>query len=176
MPNPFSRTYIILFVLLLALSLSGCGVIYNSEFIPAPDQEISGPIEVGPEWVEIVAPKPLIPYKTIQKVQLAFGEVDYMAGADESRESLALKGGKRTKIEAVLFDNKGESYDLSISSIGGEGGGAGLSRKTVQQEVDGKTREVGLYFPEDRTFTKLKIKSSIPIKLDKIKWVCYSNK
>lgn len=75
--------------------------------------------------------------------------------------------GRKTRIEAFLFDDKGESYELQI---GGTGGGVTLTRKFVIEIIDGKADYTFLNFPTDRVYVKLKIRSEIPLKFDSIEW------
>lgn len=176
----FSQLYkagIIFSTLIFVFALSGCGAVYRSGFVSAPPQEISGATTIGSEWTEIVPPSALKPYATLQEVVLRFDNYDRKNFTDDLQgEILNLADGRKTKIEAFLVDDKGEGYQLQIMGTGGEGGGFTLSRKMIPDVADGKPNYKYLNFPTDRTYIKLKIRSEIPIKCDKIEWVCYNNK
>ena len=173
----FNQTSTSLLILIFVLTLSGCAAIYRSGFVSVPRQPISDAITIGSEWIEIVPPAPLIPYATLQEVILRFDNYDRKNFTDDLRgEILNLADGRKTKIEAFLFDDKGESYELQIMATGGEGGGFTLGRKMIPDIADGKPNYKYLDFPTDRIYTKLKIRSEIPIKCSKIEWICYNNK
>lgn len=175
---PFNQLSISLLILIFVLSLSNCAAIYRSGFIAVPRQAICDSITIGSEWVEIVPPKPLKPFADLQDVVIGYDDFNRNNYSDNSRNSeiLNLADGKSTKIEAVLFDEKGESYELRIVGTGGIGGGIAFGRKLKTEIVSGKTEYVFQGFPADRVYTKLKIKSEIPLAVSWIEWVCYNNK
>jgi hypothetical protein len=155
----------------------GCDVIYQSEFVSVPYQSISDSVVIGAEWVEIIPPTPLKPYKSIQEIVLRFDNYDRKNFTDDLQEKiLNLSDGRKTKIDAFLFDEKGEMYELGISGTGGVGGGISFTRKLKEEIINGKTEYSFQSFPADRNYTKLKIRSEIPIQINKIEWICYSNK
>lgn len=175
MPNPFSRINKILLVLLLAISLDGCKAIYNTGFVPIPLQEVSGPVEIGPEWIEIVPPEPLIPYGWSQQFVLGLDENQRtnIEGMELDGKTITLKDGREIQLEAILFDDRGKSYELRISGYGGniEGiSGIWLGLKPGPSEGSGDQKQEYEKPPSDRTYTKLKIKSTIPIKFNRIGW------
>lgn len=173
----FNQSSTSLLILAFVLTLSSCAAIYRSGFVSVPHQEISGSVTIGSEWTEIVPPVPLKPYATLQEVVLRFDDYDRKNFTDNLQgEILNLADGRKTKIEAFLFDDKGESYELQIMGTGGEGGGFTLSRKMIPDIANGNPNYKYLNFPTDRTYVKLKLRSEIPIKCDKIEWVCYNNK
>lgn len=92
---------------------------------------------------------------------------DFIDGS-ENDETLILEDGRRTKIEGFLFDDRGESYELHIV---GRGGGIMLRRKISDKTTDAEPDYTSRNFPSDRVFTKLKIRSEIPLKCDKIEWI-----
>lgn len=166
-----SKLIVIFSLFFLVLIFSGCGGIYKSGFVPVPAQPVSGPIEIGPEWVEIIPPAPLKPYGTLQYLVIGYHEYDkndYSAG--RKGEILNLADGRKTRIEAFLYDDRGESYELQITGTGGVGGGISLNRKLKMEVVDGKPEYTLPDFPNDRTYTKLKIQSEIPLKCDRVEW------
>lgn len=174
-----SKLTISLSVLLFALTLSGCAAIYRSGFVSVPRQPISGPITIGAEWVEVVPPAPLRPYGNSQFVNLeveGFKKTGWKYYDDENT-ILELADDRTTNVEAFLFDNKGQSYQLEVSQTSG---GPQLYRK-------GKIKWSGkpnfsepdyseVDFPSDRLFTKLRIRSEISLNCKKIEWVGYNPK
>jgi hypothetical protein len=155
----------------------GCKTIYKSEFVPIPRQSMSGPIEIGTEWVEIVPPKPLIPYGKYQTIFIT--NQDFNHKILSYPEALTLLDGQKTKIEAILYDDKGEAYSLEVSrqrvvrSEQDEIVPAGFDLGRVPVEVvtpDGRADLSRPDFPEDRTYTKLRIRSEIVLKCQSIEW------
>jgi hypothetical protein len=150
-----SKAIFCLFMLLLLFMFGGCGTIYKTGFVPIPNQPISGPIEIGSEWVEIIPTNAIKPLGGQHWVLVKFLGCDF-AKSPLNSNILLLKDGRTTQIEAFMFDNEGNSHELQISGFGG--GGFQLYR----------TNE---YFPLDKTYLKLKIRSQIPLKTEGIEWV-----
>jgi hypothetical protein len=161
-------------ILLIAFSLSGCGFLDN--IFSNQAQLISGAVEVGNEWKEIVPPAPLKSVKTIQYVSLRMPESVWKnADWDESdpkRQTLKYGDGRTGKIEAILYDDKGASYELQIN---GKGGGFDLGRAVPARNPDAPPSNKPM-FPTDRVYTKLKIRSDVPLNLEKIEWSGYNPK
>lgn len=153
----------------LTFVTGGC-VIYEMYESSSPAyQPISGAVEIGTDWVEITPPTPL---KSVQSQQYVSVE---MKGADmweEDLKTVKYKDGRKGKIEAFLFDEKGQSYELEI---GGISGGVNLARKLPPRTPDAPPR-VEPDFPRDRLYTRLRIRSEVPIRSEKIEWVCTTPK
>ncbi len=154
---------------------SGCGPIYRSGFVQPPRQPISGPVEIGPEWLELTAPEPLIPYGKNQVIVIGFNDYDKNGASwNEELELLNLSDGRQTRVEAFIYDDRSEEYSLTISGFGGFNGGLWLSRKSevnwdnVHNASNPEYSDVG--FPQDRRYIKLRIRSEIPLKCDFIAW------
>jgi hypothetical protein len=158
--------------ILLAISLfvsffavSGCQYIYQSGFVPIPNQPISGPIEIGPEWIEILPPKPLVSF-TSTAIYFRGIDGDFMkTPVHDLTPAIVLKDGRRIKMEAILYDDEGESYELMVSQFGN---GIGFIRQKTVELENGKLVPKYYAFPHDRSFTKLRVRSDIPIKCDSI--------
>jgi hypothetical protein len=153
----------------------GCKTIYKSGFVDVPRQPISGPIEIGPDWVEIIPPKPLVPYGTNQQILLGYHNYDLKnLSQDKTLNVLNLADGRKTIVEALIYDDEGESYALEFGAFGGFNGGVYLSRKG-EIKWDGEPNfshpdYSDVRFPIDRTYTKLKIRSEIPLKCEYVFW------
>ena len=155
--------------LIITTATGGCDFYYrNMPFASIPAQTISGPVTIGSEWTEIIPPAPLRPIVHDPWITLGYFGYSKDSFADDKGEVLNLADGRKTKIEAFLFDNKGGVYELQIS---GTGGGIMLTRKIKVEIVNGKQRNVVLDFPNDRVYTKLKIRSEIPLECNKIEWI-----
>lgn len=159
------RLFVLVFFTVISI---GCSAIYDSGFVPIPRQPVSGPIEIGSEWVEVIPPKPLIPYGLQQSIVI--GNLDYDRGNYSdgvNGEILNLADGRKTRIEAFLYDDKGENYELQIC---GAGGTVFFCRKSIVKIVDGKSEYTFPNLPKDRTYTKLRIRSDITLKCEYVEW------
>ncbi len=162
---------LIVVLLALAFASSGCDFFYrNTPFVPIPTQTISGPVVIGPEWIEIVPPEPLRPTVKHNWITLGFYKENKGDFTDDIQkgEILILDDGRKTKIEGFLIDANGESYELSIS---GRGGGIQLTRKMTAEVIEGRQKYKFVNFPIDRVYARLKIRSEIPLECDKIEWI-----
>jgi len=155
---------------LFVFASGGCDFYYrNMPFVPMPIQSVSGPVEIGRDWVEIFPPQALKPYGNSNWLNIEFVGYKKDNHTDgEDGKVLNLADGRKTKIEAFLYDDKGESYELQI---GGTSSGVTFYRRMSADVVDGKPERNVVRFPIDRIYTKLKIKSEIPISCDKIEWI-----
>lgn len=160
------------FVIFAMTNLGGCKWLYKQGY-PIPDQLVSGPVEIGPEWVEIVPPKPLIPYGIIMEVLIKFEKAEAKdIGTEYKSNIIKFPDGEKTKIEAILYDDSGKAYDLIVC---GAGNGITFCRKDETEVPDGTPRPSTPDFPEDRIYTKLRLRSEMPVKIDSITWHCWVN-
>lgn len=157
--SSISRAMLYVGMLFLIFASSGCTTINKwRSRTPVP---VSGPIEVGPEWVEITPPNPLISRSgTNQQVELFFEQnfIDDWGGADY--KTLKLKDGKMTKLEIFLYDDAGNEYELFIN-----GGGESSVRFTYNSPA----RKEYENFP-NKEYIRLKVRSKTPIKVKRIEW------
>ena len=84
-------------------------------------------------------------------------KADWISRKDEN--IINYSDGRSGRINIVLYDNNGVSYDLRVSSLGE---GLGFSWFSS----DGKE----LKLPSDREYTKLKIRSDIALHVEKIEF------
>ncbi len=168
----------IILMLMSVILLAGCGYVYRSGFVRVPRQPISGPVEIGPEWIELIPPSPLIPYGAYQSVLIGIEGYDSLNYVDDVTKGdvLNFTDGRKSKIEAFVYDDKDEPYELQITGTGGEGGGVRFGRKWTTDIVEGRPESILPQFPIDRTYMKLRIRSSMPIKCDRILWVGINHK
>ncbi len=152
------RAVFSLSILLLMFSLSGCTTINKwRSRTPVP---VSGPIEVGPEWVEIAPPNPLISREGTRQEILLFTKHDVKGDWGDDLKTLKLKDGRDTRVEAFLYDEKGNEFELFINGDVGEYVALALTPRNADKMVR---------FPNGQ-YTKLRIRSEIPIKVEKIEW------
>ena len=166
-----SKSYKSTFILVIfTIVLGGCDFYYkNMPFVSVPPQTISGPVTIDSNWVEIIPPEPLRVVAHDPWITLGYLEYSNNGFSDrETEDSLNLADGRKTKIEGFLFDDKGESYELQLFGVGS---GIQIGRKMKIEIVNGKSKNIVLNFPSDRTYTKLRIRSEIPLACDKIEWI-----
>jgi hypothetical protein len=123
---------------------------------------VTGAIEIGPEWTEISLPTPLTAKKGTQRYLDLFFEYskaqDNLGGKDG--KTMVLADGRSASFDIYIYDENGKEYQLYVSS---RGGSVGFSLSSPP----GKK-----FFPfPDVKYVKLKIKSSVPVKLAKIEWI-----
>lgn len=145
-------------------------------FLSSQPQIISESIEINSDWKEIVLSVPLESKNLRQNVSLKMPESIWREAiwdeSDPKRQTLKYGDGKSGKIEAILYDNKGETYELQIN---GKGGGFDLGRPVKPRNPNDPPNNQP-DFPTDRVYTKLRIRSDVPLRLDKIEWRGYDPK
>lgn len=168
-----NRTKKLFVCILLTASLtcvvSGCLAYDIYEFLDPTIQPISGAVDVSNEWVNIVPPEPL---KSIQVRQEIYLEIPGVSTwSVEDGKTVEYEDGRSGKIEGTLYDDQGQSYELAIS---GKSGGLYLSYKLPPITHD--SAPVSTRFPRDRSYSKLRVRSDVPVSLSKIEWVCSTPK
>lgn len=162
------------FILLFALFLNSCDFYYrNVPFVPVPPQTVSGPVVIGSEWIEIAPPESLRPLGSTNWIQLGYKGFKEMKDTKIFDQSiLEMADGRNTKVEAFLYDEQGSEYELELtqSSVGPELYKKGKVKWSGEPNFS-QPDYSDVKFPFDRVFTKLKIRSEIPLECDKIEWV-----
>lgn len=160
-----------LFVLILSCVLfSGCDLLKEWLIGNSKAQPVSGAIQIGNEWREIIPPEPLKSVSLIHKVSVRTDTVETFDETDKTNRTIKFKNGQSGRVEAVLFDEQGSEYELRLAGIGGEGGGFYLGRD-VPPRNSNKPPDREPDFPFDKKYTKLKIRSSVPFQSKKIEWI-----
>jgi hypothetical protein len=157
--NMRRNTFFIPVILVLFL-LTSCEA--TNKLMSVFSTTVSGAIEIGPEWTEINLPTPLTAKKgTQQHVELFFDRKrssDNLGGKD--RKTMMLSDGKIATFDVFIYDENGIEYELFING----GSGNGIQFSLTPPNGTGYKE-----FP-DVKYLKLKIKSSVPVKLEKIVW------
>lgn len=154
------------FILVLFL-LGGCEILS-----PNQTQPVSEAIEINSDWKEIFPPNPLKSKYSVHHISLKLNQPVELDGNDPNNLTLKYKDGKSGKIEASLYDDKGESYPLQIS---GKGAGILLGRKLPPRDPSSPPENKPV-FPADRVYVKLRIRSELPLQVEKIEWTGYNPK
>ena len=137
-------------VVVVVLAASGCG---------PSDRPVSGPILLGPEWVEVVPPSPLQVSRDEQAVRLRLAGIADM----DLHDGLKFEDGRRVVIEAEVVDDQGTAYPLALGGIAGS--------------VHAYFYRAGEYppgsdYPADRTIVTLRFRSDPEIEVEEIRWIC----
>ena len=158
------RTFTRLMVLSVALMISAvvvsaCSLLRN----PFVDRELSGPVTLKPEWLELKPDAPLKVVRDTQELTLFPNPPIKMVDDPSRKKSLIPADGRDADIEAELLGSNGVTY---------------RSRPGVSEMMTGNmevtSRSVSFEdLPEDITFSKVRIKSSAPFPVKGILWRCY---
>lgn len=122
-------------------------------------QPVSGRTRFGVDWKDIVPPSPLQVVENEQSIRLRSAGIKDMTHSD----SLILTDGRKVTISAVVVDDQGTSYPLSLGGI------AGAQHAYFYRAGD---YPPGPDFNVERTIVKLRLKSDLPLEVDEIQWVC----
>ncbi len=169
--------YNLLFVLVLLqfAFFSSCDFFYNHLIKESP-QKVSDSIDLGPEWIELYPPNPLISKASIQYISLKMSEQIWRQAdwdpQDATLQTLLYENGNRGKIQAILFDDKGQSYELQIIA---KGDGFDLGQKITKRTFN-EPPKTAPDFPFERTYVKLRIRSDVLLHIDRIEWSGYNPK
>lgn len=144
-------------VLGAALWISGRIVadIYRKMFNPYLDRQISGPVSLTSEWLEIRPSEPLVATRQIQYIDLIFpqpGVPDVKAGG------LRMQDGTIVAPAIELVDDKNNAFPLKAVAFGQ----TGLSFASEQD------------LPRDRTYPLVRIKANQPFPVSAVYWRCFN--
>jgi len=131
-------------------------VIYTSCILfPYIDRELSGPVTLNSEWLELTPKEPLKVQRDTQELTLF---------PDPPIKTVDGNQIPPADIEAELIDSKGEVHRSS----------PGLS-ETLTGNLQITSRSLGFKdLPRDITYKTVRIKSSAPYHVKKILWRCYN--
>lgn len=158
MDNGFNRKPRIFVGALITCSvILFCSCALYRKLYPILDREIAGAISISSEWVEIIPESPLEPEREVQQVIIWFAQ-PYETVSDGIRFS-----DDTIVPEVQLVDERGNVYNLRISSIGSSGIGLRCCSETWNQSL-----------PKDRNYRAVRIRSERPINGSKVVWRCYN--
>ena len=163
----FETRNILFIVFAMAFISNSCGLFGELGAIVSSPQEVSGAVEIKEEWAEITPPKPLRSSVKTHKFSVQTDDVKGYDASDKNAQTLEFENGKRGKVEAILFDDKGNEYILGIVGVGGKNGGFYLGKVHSLDKPNLKEAD----FPKDRVYSKLKIRSEVIFQIKKIEWI-----
>jgi len=140
--------------------------------------DVAGPVEVGPEWVEVRSPKPLKISRRTQYLALYVSDSHeaYNEPQDRTGKTFAMRypDGSLVRPEVRLVDESGKEYDLDSAgflgktrSSGDLDGGMSFSR-SFESSLDSDFA--------NGTYPVVKLRSNRPIHISRIEWNCYNPK
>jgi hypothetical protein len=157
----------LLIILLICLFISGCGKEARHRILGGViTQPISGAIDIGKEWIEIVPPKQLKAISSLNYIVVKAKGLD--KGPDRYR-SVKYPDGSTGKIEARLYDDKGQAVDFdcyfwhNITELT-------IWKKGTNFEDDDPSHKIQ-GFPHNTTFVRAQIRSDTHLHCDSIEWV-----
>jgi len=131
---------------------------------PFIDRELSGPVTLTSEWLELKPTEPLTVARDTQEVTVFPNPPIKMVDDPTGRRSLIPADGRDATIEAELIGSNGVTYHSRPGYEQSMTGNLYITRHSVDFKD----------LPKDVTYTKVRIKSSAPYPVSKILWRCYN--
>jgi hypothetical protein len=129
---------------------------------PPPDKEIYGAVTLTDQWLEINLKEPIKPEREITEVVIRFAdETNYIVVLKE--EKLRLPDGSPVFLEGQIFDKDGAAYELKL---------AGYNHSLVL--LGSRDANHNSNMPKDKFYTKVRLKSTKPLKCRQIAWRNYN--
>lgn len=133
--------------------------------------ELSGPVTIGSEWVELRPKSPLKAEKDLQNIILELEpplKYDLMkeGHGPDAGQGILMPDGEVTNPEIEIVDEHGNTFNLVWSGARGWAGGGG-----PKYSAPGPNK-----LPRDREYKAVRLRSSKPIKCRAIYWFCDSVK
>jgi hypothetical protein len=162
----------VLFLTLMAcLFIAGCKETRHEILGGIITQPISGPIDIGKEWIEIVPPKQL---KVISNINYIVVKAKGLEQGPNMYRSLKFSDGSIGKIEVRLYDDKGQAVDFDYYSwVWADIPRLEIWEKGTNFEDGDLLRNIQSIhrFPHDTRFVKAQIRSDVQLHCDSIEWV-----
>ena len=130
--------------------------------------ELSGPVTIGDQWVELRPQSPLKAEKTFQWVQLVLEppfkeDFDEQGKGPNKGKGILMPDGEVINPEIEVIDQYGNAFNLVY------GGGSGIELPNYDLQYPNK-------LPSDREYKSVRLRSSRPIKCKAVNWFCESSK
>jgi hypothetical protein len=154
-----------LFILVLVcLLFAGCKEAEHAALGGSITEPISGPIDIGREWTEIIPPKPLKAISSFNYIVVKAKSLEPTLGV---YGTVKFPDGSRGKIEARLYDDKGNVVDMDYCVWNN------LTDLTINKKgtnFEGEQPVPIPNFPYNTRFVKLQIRSDVQLRCDSIEW------
>jgi hypothetical protein len=123
------------------------------------EQRVSGPVSVTSEWATVEPPEPLrVAGKNEQKFCLQIA-----TARDMDLTNGVILGDGRHLLEGEAVDSNQVSYGLQVGEVGGNE----VCLYRASEPASGPD------FPADGTIVKLRLRSTPPLQVEKIRWLSY---
>ena len=143
-------------LLIGALGTSACGLAYI-------DVQLSGPITLNQNWLELTPSKPLTIARDTHEIALFPNPPIKMVDGPPPKGGLIASDGRDAEIEAELVGSNGVTYHSQPGYEQSMTGDLYITRHSVDFKD----------LPGDITYTKVRIKSSVPYPVKQILWRNY---
>lgn len=157
-------------VLLFAFAgLAGLGlIIVVGRFIygmASSDSEelVSGPVNLSSEWTEFVPLKPLRPRKESQEIVLDVDPSEGLVEDNLNLERMQLSNGVLLHPQIQLIDSEGNVFNAKVS------------RYPIPSPYRNGLSGYVSNLPQDREFTKVRVRSDSPVHLSRIVGHCHQS-
>jgi hypothetical protein len=131
------------------------------KFNPFLVREVTGPVTLSTEWLEITPKEPLSPDREIQELQVVFTTA---YERDNQTRQLHFPDGSPISIEVQLLDHDKNTYQLPVSLINNTEMGFSSRDASLHRDI----------LPKDITYPTIQIRSNKKIECSKIIWSCYN--
>jgi hypothetical protein len=143
-------------LLICALSTSTCGLAYV-------DVQLSGPITLNQNWLELTPSKPLTVARDTHEIALFPDPPIKMVDGPPGQNGLVASDGRDATIEAELIGSNGVTYHSQPGYEQSMTGDLYITRHSLGFKD----------LPGDVTYTRIRIKSSVPYPVKEILWRNY---
>jgi hypothetical protein len=153
--------------------------IATKDLLLLPDPVISDTILIEEKWQTVAPQKPLTSLDLSHEVAIYSKSFEYLSLEEEDNNQLfeqsvvIYKDGRKGKMEVILIDDLGTEYPLSVCTQGEFV--ISFTRNLTDEEKYLRRQKGEPLFPYERTYTALKIRSDLPITIEKILWETYGH-
>ncbi|HKO42104.1 MAG TPA: hypothetical protein VJU84_02350 [Pyrinomonadaceae bacterium] len=144
-------------ILILGVSMS---VELYRYFNPYLDQDITGPVTIPDEWLELVPNKPLRVERQIQKIVL---DLDKSVKLERDGWGLVLPDGSIVQPAVQLIDENGQVYNLDVASSWSNPSTGVTYREFSMADL-----------PKDKSYRMVRLRSAKPVPCRRVFWRSYN--
>jgi hypothetical protein len=156
----------LLILALVCLLFAGCKEAEHAALGGSITEPISGPVDIGKEWTEIIPPKPLKAVSSFNYIVVKAKRLEPTLGV---YGSVKFPDGSRGKIEARLYDDNGNAVDMDYC-VWNNLTDLTLRKKGTVIREDGERLSPIPDFPHNTRFVKVQIRSDVQLHFDSVEW------
>jgi hypothetical protein len=128
------------------------------------ERTVSGPVTVSSQWVEFSPEKPLLPSKQHQMILLEAEPFEALVVDNSNLERIRLGNGVLLEPEIQLVDSQGNIFVAEVY------------RSPVPSYLDNSIVGNVRGLPQDRKYTRVRVRSNATVHLARIVWYCSKSK